>query len=276
VLGNGFGAGLVYATPNLGGFQLSLGGYDAVGFPNTPLLNRERWPRGEFEATFMRNFGANGLFKLFVNGAWQRLYDSGFSPISADVYGSGFGGRLEVGPFRIGVAGHVGKGVGVTYSLEPHYSVYFVERTQAALNGMDPAYPNCNAANVAMDASVCPPIKMRTVDGAYVQTELAVHRKVDLRAGAGVTRVHQLPEDKQAWQDPTNPTASVGFVTIRQQIGIGGGGTLHIADNFHFTVEYFYAGFQWYKPTPLPQPPMPQGFPQQVLHFVNAGFTYEF
>jgi hypothetical protein len=268
VLGNGFGAGLVYATPNLGGFQLSVGGYDAVGFPNTPILNRERWPRAEGEMTFLRNFGATGLFKLFVNGAWQRLYDRGGTAISADVYGTGFGGRFEIGPFKIGIAGHWGKGVGVTYSLEPHYSVYFVERTADALNGLDPANPNCNPMNV----SACPPIKMRTVDGGYVQTQLAVHPRLDLRAGAGVTRVHQLPEDKLDWKTG-NPTASVTFITIRQQLGVGAGMTFHAADNLHVTLEYFYAMYQWYKPTPAPAG---QANPQQVANFVNAGVTYDF
>jgi hypothetical protein len=217
----------------------------------------------------LRTFGTSGLVKLFLNGAWQRLYDAGFSRLSADVYGTGFGGRFEIGPFKIGVAGHWGKGVGVTYSLEPHYSVYFIERTDAALNGGDPFNPACSRTNV----DACPPIKMRTVDGGYVQTQLTVMPKLDLRAGAGVTRVHQLPEDKQSWEDPTNPTASVGFVTIKQQLGVGAGLTVHAAANFHFTAEYFYAMFQWYKPVPA----MPNtGNPQQVLHFINAGFTYDF
>ncbi len=232
VLGNGFGAGLVYATPVLGGLQISLGGYDAVGYPNIDLLNRERWPRTEGEMTFLRNFGTTGFFKLFVNGAWQRLYDRNFSDLSSDVYGTGFGGRFEIGPFKIGLAGHWGKGVGVTYSLEPHQSVYFDQRTSQALGGRDLGYPNCSVANT----SACPPVKMRTVDGAYVQTQVAAHKKLDLRAGFGVTRVHQLPEDKvQNWRtidDPANPgtnildpSTSVGYVTIRQQIGIGAGMT---------------------------------------------------
>ena len=141
-----------------------------------------------------------------MNGAWQRLYDRDGTAISADVYGTGFGGRFEIGPFKIGVAGHWGKGVGVTYSLEPHHSALLrPSGRQQALDGLDLAYPNCNLANV----SACPPIKMRTVDGGYVQTQLAAHKKLDLRAGAGVTRVHQLPEDKvQNWRtidDPANP-----------------------------------------------------------------------
>jgi hypothetical protein len=284
VLGNGFGAGLVYATPVLGGFQLSVGGYDAVGFPNTPYLNRERWPRAEGEATFLRTFGTSGLVKLFVNGAWQRLYDFAGSALSADVYGTGFGGRFEIGPLKIGLAGHWGKGVGVTYSLEPHYSVYFIERTEQALRGFDADYPACSRTNVA----ACPPMKMRTVDGGYVQTQLTVLPKLDLRAGAGITRVHQLPEDKaDFWKnndsDNATPAAdddmvpgaadSVGYVTIKQQLGVGAGLTVHAAQNFHFTAEYFYAMFQWYKPVPA----MPNTTnPHQVLHFINAGLTYDF
>ncbi len=275
VMGNGFGAGLVYATPSLGGFQLSAGAYDANTIPTTTLLNRARWPRAESEATFVRTFGSANLVKLFVNGAWQRLYDFGGTTISTDVYGTGFGGRLEVGPVRLGLAGHWGKGIGVTYSFEPNLALYFIKRTQDALS--DPATA-CGMGNY----SACPGPKMRTVDGGYAQLQIAVHKKLDVRAGAGVTRVHQLPEDQvQNWRlDPNmlgtgaiDPLTSVGYITVRQQIGIGAGLTAHIDDNFHFTLEYFNATFQWYKPVPA-RPD--QGYPSQTLHSVNAGFTYDF
>ena len=201
VLGNGFGAGLVYATPVMGGLQISLGGYDAVGYPNIDLLNRERWPRTEGEMTFVRAFGATGFVKLFVNGAWQRLYDRNFSNLSSDVYGTGFGGRFEIGPFKIGVAGHWGKGVGVTYSLEPHQSVYFDQRTSQALAGHDLGYPNCSVANT----SACPAVKMRTVDGAYVQTQIAAHKKLDLRAGPASPGCTSCPRTRCRTGEPSRP-----------------------------------------------------------------------
>jgi hypothetical protein len=113
---------------------------------------------------------------------------------------------------------------------------------------------------------------MRTVDGAYVQTQLSATKRLDLRAGAGITRVHQLPEDKLDYRTG-DPAASVGFVTLRQQIGIGAGMTFHAADNFHVTLEYFYAMWQWYKPTPAAPG---QSNPQQVGNFINAGVTYDF
>jgi hypothetical protein len=285
VLGNGFGAGLAYATPDLGGFQLSLGAYDAVGYPNTDLLNRERWPRGEFETIFARKFGSTGFFKLFVNGAWQRLYDRGGTKLSADVYGTGFGGRFEIGPLKIGLAGHWGKGVGVTYSLEPHQSVYHDDRPRQILSGqvMDPTYPNCTAATI----SACPPVKMRTVDGGYAQAQLAVLKSLDVRGGIGITRVHKIAEDRADWRDndmdPNTPAASdggaasgtdsVGHVTIRQQVGVGLGLTYHVANNYHYTVEYFRAVFIWYKPTPADASTRT---PSQTLDFINAGVTYDF
>lgn len=271
VMGNGFGAGFVYATPVAGGLQLSVGAYDANTLPTMPLLNRARWPRAESELTFVRTFGTSGLVKLFANGAWQRLYDFSGTPLSADVYGAGFGGRFEIGPFRIGLAGHWGKGIGVTYSFEPHLSLYFVEQTQAALQ--DSTSP-CAMGQY----SACPPMKMRTVDGGYVQTLTSlVPSKLDFQLGAGVTRIHQLDEDKDAtlWKtDSTQPDyTSTGYITIRQQLGIGTGFIMHANSNFHVTAEYFYAYFQWYKPVPaLPG----QAYPSQFLHAVNVGVTYDF
>jgi hypothetical protein len=142
--------------------------------------------------------------------------------------------------------------------------------------------------------AACPKVKMRTVDGAYVQTQVSVLPKLDLRAGAGITRVHRLPEDlidtvdddadpttPANDDDPVGPTGlggpgipdSVTYVTLRQQVGIGAGMTFHAADNIHITLEYFRAMFQWYKPArEVPG----SRYPQQTLNFVNAGVTYDF
>ena len=270
VLGNGFGAGIAYATPRLGGVQLTVGLYDANTLPNTPLLNRAKWPRGEGEATFERKFGATGFVKLFVNGAFQRLYDIDGRPLYADAYGTGFGGRFEFGPVKLGLAGHMGKGVGVTYSLEPHYSVYFIERTREAFTVQD--------SSCAMTGRGCPPVKLRTVDGYYAQAQVALHKTVDVRAGGGITRVYQLPEDKDPSWKLANQMApgsdpSVGHITLKHQIGIGAGATFHLNESLHLTVEYFRAMYQWYKPVPAAPG---QANPSQVMNFVNAGITYDF
>ena len=60
----------------------------------------------------------SGFVKLFLNGASQRVYDRN-DPISADIWGTGFGGRFEIGPVKIGFAGHYGKGIGVTIACNP-------------------------------------------------------------------------------------------------------------------------------------------------------------
>jgi predicted porin len=275
VMGAGFGAGFMYATPNIGGLQISVAAYDSNNIPQRPLLNRSRWPQGQTEITFTRNFGATGLIKLFGNGAYQKLYDFEGRPISTDVYGVGGGLRFEIGPLRVGAAGHWGKGIGITYSLEPHTSLYFVERTTQGVGGLTDPNGQCSMGI----ASACPPVKVRTVDGGYVQFQVAAHAKLDLRAGAGVTRVHQLPEDtQQNWRlipgtGDLDPSTSVGYVTVKQQLGIGGGLTWHADTNFHVTLEYFYANFTWWKPTPSAPG---QTNPQQVMNSINAGVTYDF
>jgi hypothetical protein len=257
VLASGFGAGFAYATPLLGGFQLTLGAYDPNNIVATRALERTRWPRTEFEATFLRTFGATGLFKLFGNGAWQRLYDQAGTPRAADIWGFGYGLRFEIGPLRLGFAGHYGKGIGVTYALEPHGSLYFDDRAR-------------------LDPTMTALVKMRNVDGYYLQLMVNATQKLSLLAGAGITRVYQLPEDKVAWQDTGGgmfPVPSVGFVTIKQQIGIGGGINVHFTPNMHLALEYFHAYFQWYKPVPAPA-----GIsnPSQTMRSVNAGLTYDF
>jgi predicted porin len=288
VMANGFGAGLAYASPVMGGLQISVGVYDANNIPQRTWLNRSRWPQVQSEVTFQRNLGSTGLLKLFANGAYQQLFDIQGRPLSAEVFGTGFGGRFEIGPVRFGVAGHWGKGIGVTYSLEPHTSLYFEKELEAA-NG-----DSMSACGMSM-YSACPRVKMRTVDGLYAQAQIAVLKNLDVRAGYGFTRIHRLPEDRRDWRDDDSDPAtdsanddvmdsmtglggpgtpdSAGYVTIRQQIGVGGGLTWHAADSLHFTVEYFRAMFDWYKPSPEPANARN---PSQTMNSINAGLTYDF
>src|SRR5579872_916541 len=66
-----------------------------------------------------------GKIHLFANGTWQKLYvrqqpDS----LSATAEGLGFGVRVEVGPVHLAAGGHTGKGLGLTFALEPSDSTY--------------------------------------------------------------------------------------------------------------------------------------------------------
>lgn len=254
VLGNAGGAGFTYATPDLSGLQLTLGLYDANNIVATPFTERTRYPRPEAELTYTNAFDG-GMFKLFGNGAYQKVYDYQGSPRSATVYGMGYGGRVEVGPVHVGLAGHMGKGIGVTYSLEPHASLYFVEKAQA-----DPTEL----------------VIMRDVQGYYGHVEVSATEKIDVNTGVGITKVKQIDEDVNAWNpDLTTATTgvpSVGYVIIRQQIGIGAGATYHFSKSLHAQVEYFRATFQWYKPVPSAPG---TDYPSQTFDFVNAGVTFD-
>jgi hypothetical protein len=258
VLGNGFGAGIAYATPVLAGAQLTLGVYDANNIPGSGTLERTRWPRGEGEFTYETELGNAGMFKLFANGAYQKIYErSGFRDQS--VVGFGYGGRLELGPVHLGLAAHQGRGIGVNFALEPNDS------------GWHPTLPDR---------------KFRTVDGYSAHLQVSPSQSFDFMVAAGITRVLRITEDKYDTRDddgdettPTNDddgTAgpdSVGFVPLKHQIGLSGGVTYHISNNLHLALEYFRAAFKWH--TPVPSLVGDDG-EEQVFDVVNLGVTYDF
>ncbi len=278
VLGNGFGAGMAYATPSLGGFQLTVGAFDANILPGSTFWERARWPRAEAEATFESKIGTLGMFKLFGNGMWQKIYEKG-GDRNSTMAGAGAGGRVEVGPVHLGVAGHYGQGVGVNFALDPSDSFFNPET---------------------------PDRKFRTMDGLYAQLQVSPTKMFDIAAGAGISRVKLLNEDTVNWtdddnddpdangftdgdNDPTTPETAatpasnddsdpttqdpVGFVPIKSQLGFSGGVTVHLSENLHLALEYFRAIFTWYKPSPSASDAQE---PSQAFHVVNAGVTYDF
>jgi hypothetical protein len=272
VLGNGFGAGIAYATPNLGGAQLTVGAYDANVLPGSTFWERARWPRAEGEATYEMKLGTLGMFKLFGNGMWQQIYEKG-GDRSATMAGVGYGGRVEVGPVHLGLAGHYGTGVGLNFALDPSSSFFNPET---------------------------PDRKFRTMDGYYAQLQVSPLKAFDISLGAGMSQVKLLKEDVVDYTDDdmddadadgfadANPTMaatsaadddgvpgadSVGFVPVKRQLGFSGGVTVHVAENLHLAFEYFRAIFTWYKPSPASSDAQE---PSQAFHVVNAGVTYDF
>lgn len=211
VLGSGFGAGMIYGTPVLAGFQLNVGLFDPValaagGWSRTELV------RPEAELTFERPLGNIGKVVVFANGAYQKVYKPGYcvasaanGPCDETAEGFGYGGRLEVGPVHLGLAGHYGKGLGLSYALENSY---------AAMDSLN---------------------NLRTFDGYYAQGQVVV-RQFDLFAGYGITRVFLTPLDKVQPQ----------YSNIKNQIGINGGVVYNAADNLHFDLEYFRAEANWW------------------------------
>jgi hypothetical protein len=265
VLGNGFGAGITYATPVLGGAQLSVGVYDANSLVGSGTWERVKWPRAESELTFERKLGGTGMFKLFANGAWQKVYSTQ-TPSNGTIIGAGYGGRVEVGPVHLGLGGHIGKGVGMDFALQP---------TDAAWDHRPEFGDN---------------LKLRTFSGYYGQLMVSATKSLDIAAGAGITQVAQNPEDKQDWKDddsnPATPVCcdapdpkkpsptsadSTSFVTIKSQAAFSGSVTVHVTENVHLAFEYFRAMFMWYKPVPVLAGTTN---PKQNFHVINAGITY--
>jgi hypothetical protein len=244
VLANGFAAGLVYATPRLAGLQLSAGIFDPSMLVGS--WERTKWPRPEAELTFEQPFGELGKVVVFGNGGWQKVYLPN-STKDATAWGFGYGGRIEVGPVRLGLAGHYGQGLGLNYALE---------------------------SSDATVASLQQDYELRKSDGYYAQLQVVLGR-VDVSAGAGMTRVHLLEGDVVDYRDddgdPATPalnddaTPAVAdpfqYSIIKQQVGLSAGAVYHHTDWLHFDVDYFRAQFSWY-----------QG-EKQAVNVLNAGAT---
>jgi len=239
VLGSGFAPGLVYATPVLRGFQLTIGAYDPIQIP-AGAWTRTKWARPETEMTFERPIGELGKLVLFANGAYQKLYHDGKPDSdSATAAGFGYGGRLELGLFHLGVAGHYGKGLGLTYALESSDA-------------------NADAEN-----------RIRTFDGYYVQTQVVVGRW-DFSTGWGVSRVFLNDADKLTVPnfgvtDPntTDPTMRHRLHSIiHYQMGNSLGAVFHLKPWFHIDVDLFRAHFAWYEGQ------------TQTVYIANTGVTF--
>jgi hypothetical protein len=226
VLASGFASGIAYATPVIGGFQLTVGYYDPNNFAGLSW-ERTKWGRPEAELTFDAAFGEAARVHLFANGGWQKVYEAN-GPRDTSVYGAGYGGRLELWRLRLGVAGHYGRGLGLAYAFDANNAVVATAHND----------------------------ELRIFDGYYAQLMIVLGR-LDLSAGWGVTRVHELSVDLI----PDPMTNQVPLSVIRQQAGISAAIVYHLSDFLHADVDYFRADSQWWLGE------------RQVLHTLNAGLT---
>jgi hypothetical protein len=207
VLGSGWSAGMVYATPPLAGLTLSLGIFDPIALQGA--WTRTKLPRGETELTFEQPFADLGKVVLFGNGAYQDLYKQD-SRDSTKAWGFGLGGRVEVGPVHLGVAMHKGTGLGLNYALE------------------------------ASDATLDAVGNLRRGDGYYVQSQVVLGQ-VDLSAGWGITRVFLNDED-----NALDVNGNIPHSVVKSQMGISAGVVYHVRPWWHLDVDYFRADFSWF------------------------------
>jgi len=263
VLANGFAPGFKYTTPSVGGLELAVGVYDPAGLVGA-IWERTKYPRPEAELTYHVEAGSF-LLHLFANGAWQKLYQNN-STESETVAGAGYGGRVEVGPVHLGLAGHYGKGLGLNFALQPSNVTY---------------------AGITQDYA------LRTFDGYYAQLQVALG-KLDLMAGWGITRVKLLDSDRVDQRDDDNDPATpsgndfdddgdaatpvgdddevpgapdvdpLGLNPLKHQMGISAGLAYHFADQLHLGLDFFRADYRWYL-----------GETKQIVNFVNVGMTVQ-
>jgi hypothetical protein len=242
VLGSGFSAGMVYTTPTLAGFTLDVGLFEPIQLPAS-AVTRTKYLRPEGELNFEQRFSEKNKLVLFANGAVQKVYRPGAcrpnspeNPGACDVTagGFGYGGRLEIGPVHLGVAGHRGKGLGLNYALE------------------------------SSEASADEFGNLRLTDGYYAQSQVAIGT-VDVFAGAGITRVFLTQQDKVTQADPRDPTGQTQTIKnsiIKYQLGINAGAVYHFTPNLHINLDYFRAKAKWYLGE------------QQTLNAINGGMTF--
>jgi hypothetical protein len=234
-----FRPGFMYQTPSLGGLHFALGAYD-------PVILAGKWervimPTLQAELAFTTKIGDIGMFKLFANGLWQRLgAKRDFMNIAnktVDQIGGAGGIRLELGPMRLGLAGHYGKGLGFYYAQENSGAAAY----NATMVATDPV-------DAARDGD------LRTFRGFYGQLAL-VFGNVMLSGGAGVSQLVPLP-----WETgPALPPLP------KQNLGINGVFNYRIADNLVFDIDFFRAQFTWYATV----------F-KQTVNTVNTGITMTF
>jgi len=242
LLGSGFSGGAVYATPVIAGLQLSAGLFDAVQLQGNGSWTRTRFPRVEAELTFERKFRDGwGKVVLFGSGLHQKVYKSGYctptpvpetpnSPLPCDltVLGAVGGGRLELGPFHLGVSGFYGEGTGINYALEV---------SDAALDKIG---------------------NLRKTTGVYGQAQVVI-QKVDLFAGWGITQIYLTDYDKNYLKpDPRDPRSMDPDMAVRDmadkvhvwsvlkyQMGINAGVVYHVVPNVHVDLDFFRAEAGW-------------------------------
>ena len=209
VLANIFAAGVVYSTPIFAGLQLNVGYYDPAVLVGQRYA-RAKLGRPEARATYDLKFSETARLHAFVEGAFQKLYDTNGTNDSKNVYGGQAGVRGEVGAFHLGVAAFAGTGLGVNYFLSQTDSI------------------NNQASN-----------NMRPFDGAYVQGQVTA-RNFDFNLGLGITRAHQMTDDLDVALSPSQTDY------LKSQRGISAVVVCHFTHYLHGALDYFRADTNWW------------------------------
>jgi len=245
----GFEPGFVYATPRIGGFQISIGAYDPATIANAQL-DRAPLPRFEGEA----KLDVGDAVRLFASGFWQVLEGTVATTTPAgtpyaknlqvNAWGAQAGGMLGLGPIMLGGAVYQGAGFSpITY--------------------IDESVVAADSAGV-----------LRKSWGGFGLGAILIRAvNVKIAGGVGIWHLDKNRNDSGAISPsgaPSNPAL------IKQNVGQTIG-LYQSTGPIRFALEYFRAQHTWYErgvPSTT-DPTMANGVatPRQVVNFINAGMT---
>jgi len=237
VLGGTWAGGVAYTTPSFSGLRISGGLFEPVQLLGS-AYDGTRNPRPEGEISYDLN-STGFKMHLYGEAAFQKVYDNKDSK-NASMSGVAAGGRVEVGPIRLGLGGFRGKGLGLYYPFD----------ASATSVSQAPGPPVTDAMGMTMPG----PTKneLRTFQGYSALAQLALG-EIDINVGAGQTQVARTDDDK----------ANIDSL-IKSQTGISAGVVYHAAENLHFDVDFMNAACSWY------------GGQSQKVNFINTGAMVTF
>jgi len=148
--------------------------------------------------------------------------------------------RFEIGPLRLGLAGHYGQGLGFYYAQENSQVAYYNA-------------PDVHDANDG---------KLRTFQGFYGQAMLDFGR-VAIGAGAGASQALRFSFE----QTQANPDGSTNGVVHppKQNLGFNAEVWIHLYDNVVLDFDFFRAQYSWWG-----------AHFTQTVNVVNSGLTMMF
>jgi hypothetical protein len=243
----GWNPGFVYATPTLGGLQLSLGIYDPATVDNASL---DRAPLPRFDAELKFDF--KQYVHLFTSGFWQVLEGTQQSTTMANVstdihdnaWGAQAGGMFSVGPVMLGGAAYTGSGIDPLMALDE-------SQTTATPAGA-----------------------LRSSRGAFGLGAILINpARLKVAGGLGVFHLDKTTGD-------SGPMDSTGAPSNPELIEQNFGWTVGLYQTtapLHFALEYFRAQSTWYPVgvASTTNPMVTAGIltPIQAINFFNAGMT---
>lgn len=233
-------AGISYATPSFGGIRLTVGLFDPVTY-NTAGWTRTSLPRPEAEISYDLRRGGVAVH-VFGSGGFQTL----LTPSSdSSIWGASGGGRVELGPVRIGVGGFLGKAPGINYAFDDN---------AALSSGTSQKSVRVTNDDGTTTTSMVRSYELRNTRGFVGMVQVALG-PVDVSAGAGQTVVLQVDADK----------ANAAMVsTLKSQTAITAAVVYHMNESLHLDLDFINGAYKWYNGE------------SEKLNVLNAGATVTF